>query len=288
MNLGSPTVPRIPADRLYWARLPAGLHGDARAFAAERVLPEPIEALHWVAAELPSGGCVFAGIPPETLRVWLADHVDAARHTWQVLPDHLPASVSSAIVDHAVLPRLNLLIGPFEPSLRRRWRHLVVIGVIIGMVAAILLVVVGVERRVAHLRAEAESWNAASSQRIARAVGLPADAPHPELRLTQELRRLDQLGIAHAIDVPAMLQALLSTWPRDLATQVDSIAVDDGRVMVRATVPGMTEAERLATALAQVQVGKSTWRAEPVQMQTSNQTTSLVVTLLPTNGRVKP
>jgi hypothetical protein len=277
-------VATIAADLLYWGQVPPGNAGspDSVRFRFERYLPVPVERLHLVSTTLPDHSTLIVGIEPERLRAHLAGRTDVTPQTWELVPAAVPPHLSAVPQVQERIGRLNLLHGDFEPAPHRtvRRRTLVLIQVIIALVLA--LVLVGVERRFQAATRHA----AAAQQAIAAALQSalpPTPGVRPELRLTMELRRLEQAARDPATvssDLAGILQGLWRTWPHDLRAQVDTLGINAERVVIRGRVAALADAERLASACAKLDLPDDRFRLEPLQAQQDDRGATFLLTLV--------
>lgn len=257
-----------PAERFYWAVLDASVlpararSGSGRSaqrlgYLFENVVPGvPIEEVHsvyrrlkgrqrrFVACGVP--GTVLEGVDPDTVTL-------------------RPRSLPSFIQEDLDPACLNVLTGPYVPGavrrLRRRWRAHVGVMLVVG-VAALL---VGAERRVQAVQKQHDDVIAARTLVLEQVLGprtrATGSSQPPELRLTAELRRLEQtrnpdVAIAQVASGSSILSELLSRWPGDVHARTESIVVAPTSITVRASVDTMAEAQRFADAF----VGLRGWR----------------------------
>lgn len=274
----------IPAQELYWG-LVAPMPGRRMSvpFRWERVLPLPVERLHHVATPLPDGRVVVVGIEPERFQAYLAGRSDLGSQHWTLVPDGLPTPLrEEPAVPADLCQRLNLLVGPFEPAVRRTWRQRRT-WIIHGACALILLfVVVGVERRARAAAHAAEALRIQTRRAVVAAVQAPPQDLHPELRLLAESRRLEQAAGAGRSTAPAVIPVvdqLWRSWPRDLRIQVLALTATGERIVIRGRAPGMAEADRLRAALAGAP--PAGWRCEPLQVQQQDAQAAFVIALVP-------
>ncbi len=280
--------PRIPARLLYWGRLPheaAKQSSEAQNYRFERILPFPVDQLHTARARLPGGGVLIVGIEPERLRSHLATRDDVTPRTWELLPDRLPEHVAPLVAEtdtNGVMDGLNLLQGQFEPESRRSLRRRVVFIMTGGLLVAAALVMLGIEQRTNRLQQHSKLIRAESSAVIARAVTVQAGDRHPELRLTMELRRLEQANAGNAddgLDVVGALTALLRQWPKDMRTQIETIAAMNDRLVIRGIVPSLSDTERLAQACRTLDPSLKL-RAQPLQAQVNERGAGFLLTFV--------
>ncbi len=288
----SPSVTKIPAELLYWGHLPAGTtSGDALRFRFERFLPIPIEQLHSAQVAIANGGFLIVGIEPDRLRAYLATRTDITPATWELVPDRLPEHVAEIPGAAQRLSTLNLLHGDFEPAPSRRLRTIMAFAIHLGLAMTVLLVVIGVERRVQLARDHAVAQRLAT--RAALALVIP-DAPggvKPELRLTMEVRRLEQAArdpAATSGDLAHLIQALWRVWPTTLRAQVDTVSANPERIVIRGRTAGLAQAEQLAQACAQVISDDVRYRAEPLQAQGDERGASFLLTLVRQDAGGRP
>jgi hypothetical protein len=257
-----------PAERFYWAVLDASVlptrarWGNGRSamrlgYLFENVVPGvPIEDVHSVYRRLKGrqGRFVACGVPFTVL-----EGVDPDAVTLR------PRSLPSFIQEDLDPARLNVLTGPYLPGavrrLRRRW--LAHIGVMLVVCVGALLV--GAERRVGAVGKQHDDVIAARTLVLEQVLGpqtrTTGSSQPPELRLTAELRRLEQtrnpdVAIAQLANGSSILNELLSRWPGDVHARTESIVVAPASITVRATVDTMADAQRFADAF----VGLRDWR----------------------------
>ena len=254
---------RWSADRFYWAildasSLPGRLTGRSRrqderlGYLFESVLPgvtiEQVQA-------------VYQRLPGDTKRV-LACGI--ARNVLEQEVDQCALTLSPqtapAFVDERIEPAaLNLLTGRFLPgAVRRAHRRLILsIGLVLTLCA--VLVIVGLERRTnAQRRAQDDVLTARTAileQILGSAAPIPGAGAGAELRLTAERRRLEQtrsqdVAVSELHDSARVLARLLALWPSDVPAQTESLSISSTSITIRAQVPSMADAQRLADALA--------------------------------------
>jgi hypothetical protein len=281
-------VPRVRADLLYWGRLdPDATKAtpEAQRYRFEGVLPVPVDTLHLIQARLPDGTVVMAGIEPDRLRSYLANRGDITPSTWEVLPDRLPAHITAALSPadgDAVIAKLNLLHGPFEPETRRVLRQRISWVLHGGVVLAALLAAIGVERRASALHTHTEQVRTETRRLLTGVVPLQPGDRHPELRLTMELRRLEQAASGKGtsgMDPIAALSAVWRVWPAALRTQIDAISALPDRLVLRGTVPTLAEAELLAQACRSLEADLRL-RVQPLQAQVTDRGATFLLTLV--------
>lgn len=280
--------PRIPATLLYWGRLTSDTSAgptEAQDYRFERLLPLPVDHLHLIRTPLPDGGMVLVGIEPERLRTHLAQRNDVTPTTWELLPDHLPEHLATTVPEaqrDQVLAHLNLLQGIFEPQPRRNLRLRMTAVFACGLLLAAILVVIGIERRAAQLRQYADQVTNQTRSLMATIIPPQAGERHPELRLTMELRRLEQAAAGTAtsgVDAVAALSALWRVWPTDLRVQIEALAAMQDRLVIRGALPSLADAERMAQACRTLDPSLRL-RAQPLQAQTSERGASFLLTLV--------
>lgn len=288
MTATTADVPRVRADLLYWGRLAqdaGGATSEAQRYRFEAVLPVPVDSLHLIQARLPDGTVVMAGIEPDRLRSHLVDRGDITPSTWEVLPDRLPAHVADALSPadrDDVIAKLNLLHGPFEPETRRVVRRRVSWALHGGVVLAALLAIIGVERRASALHAHAEQVRTETRRLLTGVVPLLPGDRHPELRLTMELRRLEQAASGSGttgMDPITALSSLWRVWPATLRTQIDAVNALPDRLVLRGTVPTLADAELLAQACRSVEADLRL-RVQPLQAQVTDRGATFLLTLV--------
>lgn len=281
-------VPRVPAGLLYWGRLAADAAkttAEAQRYRLENVLPIPVDTLHTVRTQLPDGHLVLAGIEPERLRSHLANRGDVTPSTWELLPDQLPDHIASNLSPsdcEAVVARLNLLHGAFEPEARRVLRQRVSWMLHGGLVLTALFLVIGIERRTSAQQVYADQVRSETRRLLSGVVPLQPGDRHPELRLTMELRRLEQAASGSAatgMDPVQALSSLWRAWPADLRTQIDAVSALPDRLVIRGAVPTLADAERLAQVCRGLEAGLRL-RVQPLQAQVTERGATFLLTMV--------
>lgn len=275
---------RIPAELLYWGHVPAHASDgeDGVRFRFERYLPLPVERLHLATTRLPDQSSLIVGIEPERLRTYLAGRPDITPDTWELVPGSVPSHLTQvpAVADR--IGRLNLLHGDFEPAPHRRVRRRTQLVAQTTLALVAIMLVIGIERRFHAAGAHATAQRQLVQSALASVIP-PSPGVRPDLRLTMELRRLQQAArdpAATSSDVPAILQGLWRIWPREMRAQVDTLGVNAERVVIRGRVVGLADAERLANACAALEVPGERFRAEPLQAQQDERGATFLLTLV--------
>ncbi len=259
---------RWPADRFYWAILdsssmPGRPTGRSRrqherlGYLFESVLPGvTIEEVQAVYQRLP--GDAKRVLACGVTRNVLEQEVDQCALT--LSPQTAPAFVDGRIEPAA----LNLLTGRFLPgAVRQGYRRLILsIGLVLTLCA--VLVIVGLERRTSAQRRAHDDVLTARTAILEQVLSSAAPAPGmgagipgvgAELRVTAERRRLEQtrshdVAVSELHDSARVLARLLALWPSDVPAQTQSLSISSTSITIRAQVPGMADAQRLADALA--------------------------------------
>lgn len=286
-------VANLPVALLYWGHLPAQAAGggDAARFRFERFLPLPVDDLHIASTSLPDGSTLIVGVEPQRLRTYLATRADITPQTWELVPVEAPAHLCDLPGVTSALHQLNLLHGEFEPAPRRRLRR--VTGLITQVAVALIAIaiVIGVERRHQAALGYVAAQRQATATALAAVVPPTAGGLKSELQLTMEVRRLEQAArdpAASTSDVAQALQALWRVWPRDVRAQIDTVGANPDRLVIRGRVPGLADAERLATACAGLVVPEQRFRAEPLQAQQDERGASFLLTLVRSAEGTRP
>lgn len=222
---------RWPAERFYWAVLEAPGYARSGPLAPglraslEDELPVAIDSLHAVGTPLDDQRLVVCAAPWEALQA-------LEPGTLSLTPESLPDFAAGGTPES-----LNLLTGEFEPIPIRRGRARRNLLAMAACLACSALLSFGLLRR-------AHAWtNAAAQAHIATELVLKNVAvPSPEA-LTLELRRLG--GTPHTIksDTPAAdaaltLASLLNTWPAQVPSKPQSLAINASGLSVAVTVEG--------------------------------------------------
>jgi hypothetical protein len=277
-------IATIPTNLLYWGFLPgkSGHLDEATCrFRFERVLPVSVELVHTTQVPLPGGEVLIIGIEPERLRAHLATREDLSPAVWELVPDRLPGHLAN-MVSEPPLAQLNLLHGAFEPAPRRKLRLSAIAMMNIGLACAAAIAVIGSEHRVNALRAYADNIRGTSQQLLAATVPAgPGVSIRPELRLTMELRRLEQAARSpsiNTVEIPIVLEHLWARWPSTLRVQAETVTATSERLVVRGIVPSLADAEMLARTLAVLDTPAGRYRAAPVQAQLGERGATFLLT----------
>ncbi len=258
---------RWSADRFYWAILdtssrPGRLTGRSRrqherlGYLFESVLPgvtiEQVQA-------------VYQHLPGDTKRV-LACGI--ARNVLEQEVDQYALTLSPqtapAFVDERIDPAaLNLFTGRFLPGAVRRAHRRLILSIGLMLTLCAVLVIVGLERRTNAQRRAHDDVLTARTAILEQVLGSAAPGmgtsipgvPGAELRLTAERRRLEQtrshdVAVSELHDSARVLARLLALWPSDVPAQTESLSISSTSITIRAQVPSMADAQRLANALA--------------------------------------
>lgn len=255
-----------PAERFYWAILdtssmPGRPIGRARrqherlGYLFESVLPGvTIEEVQAVYQCLPGDAkrVLACGITCNVLE----QEVDQCALT-------LSPQTAPAFVDERVEPAaLNLLTGRFCPKAVRRAHQRLMLSIALVLTLCAVLVIVGLERRTSAQRRAHDDVLTARTAILEQVLGsappgMGAGIPGAgaELRMTAERRRLEQtrshdVAVSELHDSARVLARLLALWPSDVPAQTESLSISSTSITIRAQVPTMTDAQRLADALA--------------------------------------
>ncbi len=275
----------FPPDRFYWCvidtrDLPGRglfhrLSREQLRFAFEPLLPLPLEDVEVVSKALADGRCLGCAIERSVCEMAL----DNGALTFG--PTAIPADLH---LTSAPPPEsFNFLRGALEPRpirrLRRHWSTIVVIAALV----ALLLINLGLNRRLAVVVAATDDLAALINDAYQDAVGhllIPGGQP-PAIILTGELRRLRQTRNAaqdpsgSTIDAGSALMQLLSRWPHEVHALTESIVASPPTVTVTCLLPDAVEAQRMAAALSTVEG----WQARQPQVRTHSGSTRLVLNL---------
>jgi hypothetical protein len=210
----------------------------------------PIEEMHAVYRRLPEPGKRYlaCGLPRAVIEQGVG--TEALTLTPASLPEFVGQDVDPT--------HLNLLSGSFLPEAlrkRRRW-WLVHVGVILTVCAALLAL--GLERRTQAARGQIAGRISDKMEIYEEILGpaalqASAGSQPPALRLTAERRRLEQTrrpdtAVVNAVDCSAILAQVLSRWPDDVLTRTEYLSITPTSIIIRAQVPAMADAQRLADA----------------------------------------
>lgn len=268
---------RWPAERFYWAildasSLPGRPTGRSRrqherlGYLFESVLPGvTIEEVQAVYQRLP--GDAKRVLACGVTRNVLEQEVDQCALT-------LSPQTAPAFVDERTEPAaLNLLTGRFCPGAVRRAHRRLILSIALALTLCAVLVIVGLERRTSAQRRAHDDVLTTRTAILEQVLGSAAPAPGmgadipgagagipgagagAELRMTAERRRLEQTrshdgAVSEPHDSARVLAGLLGLWPSDVPAQTQSLLISSTSITIRAQVPGMTDAQRLADALA--------------------------------------
>lgn len=272
MSDPTPGFAQLDARLLYWTRLAAGtaaLDSQQARYRFERMLPVPVEHLHIIRARLADGGSLLVGIEPQRLHSVLAQRPDITADTWALVPEQIPAHLGNDLPAE-VLNQLDLLTGEFEPARRQKARRIRTLATGSLLALALVLALVGIERRVAAEGAAVDALRRQGLERLTKTLGPNAGRVPNAALLTQELRRLEQAArspTASPLDAGRVLQALWSTWPAEIRAQVETVSLTADRLVVRGLAPGLAEAQVIAKASPVLTVGEAVFQAAPLQAE---------------------
>lgn len=282
----TPSIPEwrgvIPSEMLYWCVVPPSQSGgrlrqhDLIRYEMEHWAPVDADKLHVVTGRAPSGVQVAVGIERERLRQWLADHTDHLQDAWELVPDRVPP-----IIDTTLDPaQLSLLTGPFEPAKRRSVRRqLTAILIIAGGIIWTGLII-GMARSESWSRAQLQRQGQAFQERLVAAFPYkPGDSSTSDERLTMAIRQLDVSAGNNGLDVPRLLQQALSTIPPEIRLRVESLSIDRQRFALRFQTLDPVSAERIHAAFQKI-AAPAGFRSEPLQVQTTGDIASAIITLV--------
>jgi hypothetical protein len=276
----------IPAQLLYWGRLsPTDTTAKLakQNFHFEKVLPISADLLHISRVKLLDGSSVLVGIEPERFRSYLSNRGDISPSTWELLPDKFPDYVVIEGSDpRDYLGQLNLLHGEFEPEPRRKLRLRNAWAVNLGLIFAMGCLLWGVDRRAQKLEEHAIALNQQTEKIINSILPLQSKDRHPELRLTMELRRLEQAASGSGADdqdILAVLTGLWRVWPKELRTQIEVMSAMQDRLVIRGEVASLAEAELITQACRNLDATLRL-RLQPLQAQNSEKGASFLLTFV--------
>ncbi len=223
-----------PAERFYWATLPAeiirrdGVLSPGAIEAARDQIPAPMGHLHavaitidrardangpgGVAGDSQSGGS--SGIVCAIERDWLRALDPAAL---SLAPESIPACLVSHGSGSIDLARLNLLTGEFEPRAIRSHRHRRA-AIVLGAIAISCAAVAFDLARRAELLRRAALDDAAAVRAVLAQASLASDSGTPDaLALERELEQLRAIasgaGRGASFDAPEALTEIVGAWP---------------------------------------------------------------------------
>ncbi|MCH8151422.1 MAG: hypothetical protein IH830_03500 [Planctomycetes bacterium] len=301
-----------PPERFFWAVLDASVLSSARTkrwrrssqrlgYLFEGVLPGlAIEEVHAVYRRLrgPSPG---AGLSPGAGtgagQRFLACGLTRSVLEQEVDPQAVtltPGSLPSFVEDEIELDRINLLTGSFLAKpvrlLQRRW---LLHGAVI-LIACTSLIIFGLERRVHGMQDQINGAVSTKGRLVEQLLGpAPSRSGAPlqpgALRLTAELRRLQQtrspdVAGTEMVDCSAILSDVLVRWPKDVHALTDSLSVTPTSITIRAAVPSMADAQRLADAF----VALPGWRLHQPQSEARQDHVDVTLRLQPHQQEALP
>ncbi|MCH8342414.1 MAG: hypothetical protein IH983_00315 [Planctomycetes bacterium] len=298
-----------PPERFFWAVLDASVLSAARTkrwrrssqrlgYLFEGVLPGmPIEEVHAVYRRLrgPSPGAgAGAGAGQRYLACGLTRSVleqEVGPQAVTLTPESLPSFVEEDIEPN----RINLLTGSFLAKpvrlLQRRW----LLHACVMLIACTSLIIFGLERRVQGMQDQINGVASARERLVDQLLGpTPSRSGAPlqpwALRLTAELRRLQQTrspdvaAAAEMVDCSAILSDVLARWPKDVHALTDSVSITATSITIRAAVPSMADAQRLADAF----VALPGWRLHQPQSEAKRHHVDVTLRLGPDQQEALP
>lgn len=227
------TTLQWPASRFYWARidglgwsksgpLPAGLV----ATLAEE-FPVPIESLHAVGAPTDDGQLLVCACARETI-----EQIDSG------LIELKPAALPPGMMLDGACDHLNMLVGEFEPApirTARRNRHLLLATTSLLCIAAVSI---GLVRR-----SGAAQSNAAESAKAASVLVLDFTQDRRDEGMGQQLQAMRTIvdvskRVKTATDAAAGFEALLKSWPTQVACKPQSVTVSSDGISFGVVIEG--------------------------------------------------
>lgn len=251
-----------PTEHFYWGLLDASAipksNGPTRlhqqlGYLFENVVPgASIEEVHAIYERLPNGSRRYlaCGVPKDVLR----QQVPATALT--LSPQALPDFVSKAIGNEREVGPLNLLRGSFAPRPVRILRRRCWLQVAASLVVCALILIAGLERRVATINQACETVSKQRDDLCQEVLGSTSKSGSQPLglRLLAELRQLEQTRSSAAAPDTSMencslaLADLMAHWPSQLHAQTESISITPASITLRTQVPDMADAQALANA----------------------------------------
>ncbi len=235
-----------PAERFYWATLPAeiirrdGVLSPGAIEAARDQIPAPMEHLHAVAVTIDRARDANGpgGVAGDSQRGGSSGIVCAVERevlrtldpgALMLTPESIPACLESHGSGSIDLARLNLLTGEFEPRAIRSHRHrraAIVLGAIAISCAAVAF---DLARRAELLRRAAQD-DAEAAQRVLAQAALAQDSGAPEaLAMERELEQLravaSRAGRGASFDAPSALAEIVGVWPSAEGSLPQSLSV---------------------------------------------------------------
>lgn len=265
---------RLSPDQFYWAvlpNLPARATEDELLFALEASVPADIDSLE---ARFARTGSIVIGCAMEKDRlhhlISVQEQSPLGGEVGSVRPADLPAAVTDSLSDpdRAAFARrgplhtwseLEFRSGAFEsPSEHRRRRRITrVLAAGTACGALLLTTAVWLDAYKAASRTERVRSEILTSARDAlTGLGITSQSD-PLLRLAAELRTLQRThdkGAERylATDQTGFLVDLLTAWPDEIATVVESVQIDQDAFIIRGKTRAAEHPDRIAAAISPV------------------------------------
>ncbi len=243
---------RIPADRCYWALMPA-LNGARRPnrvqlqYQFETYLPLPIADVQCAFVTLADGRTIACALGHPELHDLIEQHPDA--HS--ITPAGLPAFITDAEID---TDRLNLRTGDFEPPILERQRSMLAIHAATAILVITAAIAITLNRKTdAANAAFSRATVALDTERRRVLGGAPSSTQDPALLMMAELDTLRRTRTASTPGaeqpVTTHLVALFDAWPNDLRTRAETIVVANDTISLSALLEANDAAETLRESL---------------------------------------
>jgi hypothetical protein len=261
-----------PANRFYWSVVDAGV-GSSRPSddyldsLAEPDFPFSLDDLHVVHTPLRDGAYLACALRKVDL--------DALPEgTLTLAPDALPESMR----EEGAVPTVNLLVKQYEPRLlvrerTRRW--MIATG---SVVAALLLLTVGLIRRSAAWSERAAELARASETSIREAIssGTASDVTPTLWSLEREIEslratRADEAKVNASPDATLVLASVLASFPRTQSLRTDVLAVSPTTITLNVATDADPQAFLKALA------APAGWTLDEPRLSTSKGSATLAI-----------
>ena len=291
-----------PADRFYWVLIPAAASVDRAPLTGARLDPSnvadaiseavPIDGslIHWSVITLPDGAALAC--------VALCTDLDALDPEVRTLrPVGVPPHLANR-VDADTISDLNLLHGVYESPVIRRARSALVAAWVWTAAATIALTGGGLSvrawtdaRSAAQINEARERLAARTLETTSVASSPPESSPSPmsgktsSLSASQRLEsakarlereRGDRVRVLASHDAGDAIQDVLTAWPRDLQTRIDSLSIGESSLRLSGSLASLDDVATLTEHLRSVRG----WTLEQPQVSMLGERATIRTTML--------
>ena len=260
-----------PQERFFWAVVDASLLPKRRrnheqlCYLLEPHLPLPVEAVHATFLPLENGQFLACAVEEEKL-----EKLDDSAISL------LPGSIPDWVPTLDSPPRINLLMGKWQPApvtraIRRLHRIMALVVAVMAVTA-----VIGVERRIRRTKESTTAIQNEAQAMMEQILGSSPSLLSPELRLETELRKLRRTREVKSKETrernaAETLSEFFATWPPLDGVRTESVIVNQDTVHLRQQAKDGQVAEQFLDALE----GPEGWVRHLPRIQSDQDSVSL-------------